>query len=109
MAKEILRLESADERKFVALVESEGNVALKVLRRGWPDRLIQLEYGYSFYIEFKRKGKKPRKLQEHFQKQIRKKKIHVYTCDTYAQALEIYEYEKSFHSHLAVTFQEFDS
>jgi hypothetical protein len=39
--------------------------------RGYPDRVILWEGGHTLFVEFKRKGQKPRKLQEYIHNQLR--------------------------------------
>jgi hypothetical protein len=64
-----MRLERKIESDAVEQIEGWwGSVyclKLNVLgRRGWPDRLILAPEGTVMFVEFKRVGEKPRKLQE---------------------------------------------
>ena len=88
--------ESSIERRFVEYVEDEGGVAIKITKRiGYPDRLVLLPEGRKFFIEFKRPGEKPRKIQLHVHKELERLGHGVYVCDNYEEALEIYEKEKA--------------
>ena len=96
----ILKLESSTEMTFIKWVNKQGYDAIKVVKRGWPDRLIVLNFGYAFYIEFKREGKADRfgkrkgeKFQKHTHKDLRKRGTHVYLVDNIYQAKEIFSYE----------------
>lgn len=92
-------LETSIEQKFVRIVEADGHLALKVNvagRRGWPDRLVLLIAGQSFFIEFKRKGKKPRKLQTFIHDKLEALGYVIYrSVDTIEEAAKIYREEKA--------------
>ena len=97
---ELLKLETTDEGNYVKWVTKQGFDAIKVNKRSWPDRLTVLNYGYSFYIEFKREGKadkfgrrKGEKFQKYRHSELRKRGIHVYLVDDIHQAKEIFHYE----------------
>ena len=75
---EFKKLESATENPAVKYCELLGYNAIKINKRSWPDRLIMLDNGYGFYVEFKREGKGPRKFQRHTHTQLRNKGAHVY-------------------------------
>ncbi len=92
--KRILKLESSTERSFSEVVENSGYKDVKIRLKGWPDRLILLNNGYSFYIEFKREGKRPSKLQLYTHKQLRALGFHVYVCDNLVHAKCILMYEE---------------
>lgn len=92
--KKVIRLESSIERSFVAHAQLLGYSAIKIQKRSWPDRLVTLENGYSFYIEFKRAGKKAEALQEYTHNKIRGKGFHVYVIDNIAQAKRVLVYEE---------------
>lgn len=60
--------ESELERKFGRLVREAGGKAYKFLspgNDGVPDRLVVLPGGRVGFVELKRKGERPRKLQQH--------------------------------------------
>ena len=62
-----IRLESSLERACVQLAANRGGVLLKLEhRRGWPDRLLFMPGSRLAFVELKRQGKKPRKLQVYF-------------------------------------------
>jgi adenylate kinase len=52
-------------------------------RIGWPDHLY-LYHGRVLFIEFKRAGEKPRKIQEHIHERIRKHGFNVVVVDNHA-------------------------
>jgi hypothetical protein len=61
-------LEHAVEAQFVEWVEAVGFRTIKLeLRhdRGWPDRIVILPGGVTVWVEFKRLGEVPTKLQQH--------------------------------------------
>jgi Holliday junction resolvase len=95
--------ETAAERKFVKHVEEDGNVAIKLNlhgRRGWPDRLVVIENGRCFFLEFKRKGvkigkRKGEKLQLYIHKELMEKGHAIYSVDDCEEAIKIYEKEKA--------------
>ena len=60
--------ESTVEQRVVRWAEKNGVPSLKLELQhnaGWPDRVFLLPGGRAVFIEFKRKGEKPRKLQDH--------------------------------------------
>lgn len=66
-------LESRIESKTSAYAESLGILTLKLNvkgRAGWPDRLY-LFRGHIWFVEFKRAGENPRKLQTYIHNQLR--------------------------------------
>ena len=61
-------LESGVERKVVCWAERRGVLHTKLNiqgRRGWPDRVFWVRGGLPLFIEFKRPGERPTKLQQH--------------------------------------------
>ena len=79
-------VEKVAELKFVELIEQNGYYALKMEIpgwRNWPDRQVLLGDGYTFFVEFKRKGETPRKGQLYRIKKLREKGYNVYVCDSY--------------------------
>lgn len=65
--------ESELERKFGRLVREAGGKAYKFLspgNAGVPDRLVVLPGGRIGFVELKRKGERPRKLQAHRMKEL---------------------------------------
>lgn len=88
-------LESYWERQFRKVVEADDNECVKLYKkRGWPDRLVLLGYGISFFIECKRKNLKLRKLQKYIAEMLRAKGYDVYEIDTKEEAIKIYNQYK---------------
>jgi hypothetical protein len=59
--------EKAIENKLVQAVKSTGGIAPKFISPGFdgmPDRLVLLPMGKAAFVEVKRRGEKPRPLQE---------------------------------------------
>lgn len=109
---EVFKLESKPERLFADWVNNKGFEAIKIEKRGWPDRLIVLNWGYSFYIEFKRFNdkfgkRKGEKLQQYVHKKLRKRGCHVYLVDNLEQAKEIFEYELAWSNNIMEMFKPF--
>ncbi len=92
--KQIIKLESSTESAYVEWVELFGYECLKIKKVGYPDRLTTLSNGYGFYIEFKRQGEKPDKIQLHIHIKLRKKGYHVYVCDSLQAAKSALIYEE---------------
>lgn len=110
----MVKLESNVENKYVEFVNKQGFESIKVNKRGWPDRLTVLNCGYSFYIEFKRPGKKDKfgnrkgeKLQKYTHKELRKSATHVYLVDDLEQAKTIFEYELDWSNNIMKMFKPF--
>lgn len=93
-------LETVVEGKYVSWVDEQGYDAIKINKLGWPDRLTILDFGYSFYIEFKRKGKRKHfgkrqgeTYQSYIHKKLREKGTHVYLVETLEEAKKVFTYE----------------
>lgn len=71
------------ERKLKREVERNDGICFKFLSSvsGVPDRLILLPGGRMFFVETKRRGEKPRPLQERQIKKIRDLGFEVYVLD----------------------------
>ena len=81
-------LESKTESDAVDYAVSLGCLTLKLNvlgRKGWPDRLFVYR-GSLIFIEFKREGKDPRKLQEYVHEKIREHGFEVYVIDKLVEA-----------------------
>ena len=79
-------LEKDVEAKVVQLAESLGYITFKVSpfsQRGWPDRVFIHRFGSHIYIELKRGGKKPRKLQRYRIQQLEERGVEVHWTDQY--------------------------
>ena len=75
-------LESNIEDTVVKVAVDLGYIVLKLTpegQRGWPDRVFINQEGVHVYIEFKRPGEKPRKLQEYRYKMLADRGCNVYT------------------------------
>jgi hypothetical protein len=84
-------LERVDEQKVVNFAESKGFIVLKLNvmgRRGWPDRMF-LYKGAIFFIEFKRIGEEPNKIQLEIHARIRRHNVNVYTVDNWADGANL--------------------
>jgi hypothetical protein len=72
------------QNKVVEYARSKDFLAFKInigSQKGWPDYLfIDLE-GYSFWMEFKEKSKKPNPMQLHRASQLMERNIPVFLCD----------------------------
>lgn len=85
-------LESSIEEAATEYARKNGLLVLKFTpmgQRGWPDRVFIAGDGTHFYIEFKRPGQKPRKLQEHRMQQLELQGCLVYWADNLQQAKDI--------------------
>lgn len=90
-------LESDLETKFVELVNDDENFTKKGKGIvGWPDREVYLNNGHIFFIELKRLGEEPRKIQYHIMDKLKELGYHVFWTDNFKEAKRIYEQEKVF-------------
>lgn len=91
-------LESSTERFVVRVAKNEFNfIVLKLNNKasdGWPDRLFLRPEGESFFIEFKRKGETPRKLQEFRIANLLSMGHTVYVVDNAEEGINVLRYEK---------------
>lgn len=77
-------LESLIEQHLVKEVNRRDGLCLKFNSQsmtGIPDRIILMKNGTVGFVEVKKKGKKPRPLQELRMKQLRQLGFKVYTLD----------------------------
>jgi len=80
------------ERKLVQSVKEAGGICPKFVSPGFdgmPDRLVLLPIGKLVFVEVKRKGQKPKPLQEARHGMLRKLGFIVYVLDDAAQIGEI--------------------
>lgn len=56
---------------------------------GWPDHLYILPHGTHVWIEFKRPGHFPKPIQHYRISELQKRKVHVYVCSSYYEAVGI--------------------
>lgn len=83
--------ESFAETKVSEFAIAKGMLVLKlnvVGRRGWPDRLF-IHKGIVFFIEFKRQGEQPSKLQEAIHARIKQHGVRVYVVDSWAHGIDL--------------------
>lgn len=74
--------ESAIEKKVCNYASDKGWLAFKCTGlKGVPDRIFH-KNGKTFYIEFKREGGKPTKLQRVFIKRLMEQSIPVFVIDS---------------------------
>jgi len=89
------------ETAFVKYAESKGCEALKLVflrLKGFPDRSVLCKNGETFYIEFKRKGKKLTDLQIKVRNMLETYGFEYHVCDEIGQAEEILDEVLSWHS-----------
>jgi hypothetical protein len=85
-------LESKVEQKASKYAESIGYLSLKINivgQRGWPDHLFINPYGHHLWIEFKKLGEKPSKIQHYRLKQLIVCGVAAYWTDNYERAKEL--------------------
>jgi hypothetical protein len=84
-------LEKVTEQTVVDYAVAHGCLVLKLNvtgRRGWPDRMF-IYKGKVFFIEFKRTGEKPSKLQEEIHARLRQHEIAVYIVDSWSRGINL--------------------
>jgi hypothetical protein len=84
--------EKTIERKLVQAVKAMGGICPKFISPGFdgmPDRLVLLPMGIIAFVEVKRKGEKPRPLQEARHGMLRRLGFQVYVLDDEVQIQEI--------------------
>lgn len=80
------------ENPFVEYAKSKGCKAYKLVflvGRGFPDRTVLCPGGKIFFIEFKRKGKKPSEHQNKVRQILEELGFEYYVCDKLGQAEKI--------------------
>ena len=85
-------LERDVESKVVKFAVQHGFEALKLNgegHRGWPDRLFLYNGERTLFIEFKRRGEKPRKLQDYIRTRLQKKGYRVEVVDSSKEGIRI--------------------
>lgn len=90
------QLETKIETDYVNYVARRGCLSIKCSvpgRRNWPDQQTLCGNGYSFFIEFKRKGREPRRAQLARHRKVRAMGYNVYVCDNLDDAIRIFENE----------------
>ncbi len=84
------RLETAHEKGYMRWLNTYADWrAIKLYRRGWPDRLVLGPSRTIFFIEFKRDVSEDlRKLQKHFREFLNSLGYKVYVCRSTEEAKE---------------------
>jgi hypothetical protein len=84
-------LEKEIETKVVKWAQNHGFLTPKVkfVEAGWPDRLFVSPYGATIFIEFKRPGERPDKLQEYRIQNLTDRGIPAFWTDSYDLAVTI--------------------
>lgn len=86
-------LESYTEGEFVRRIKKVGGMLIKLSPRGIkgiPDRMAVGPYKTIFFIEFKKVGKAPTKLQEYRHETLRELGFEVFVIYRWQDALAIY-------------------
>lgn len=88
--KQNRRLEAAIEKSFCDWLKLEPDnwQAIKIHRRGWPDRLILGPHSIIFFIEFKRPGEYVRRIQRIVHELLKKLGFKIYVCKSVTEAKE---------------------
>ena len=92
------RLEKSIENSTLKYAKKLDFIVLKLnnpASKGWPDRLFIDDEAVHFYIEFKRKGSKARKLQEYRIETLAAKGCIVYEIDNIKEGLNVIRYHKN--------------
>lgn len=87
-----MMLERDVEAYLKKSIERIGGKCLKFVspgNNGVPDRLVLLSGGRSFFVEVKRPGEKPRKLQEKAMRELWELEHHVFVVDSKAKVDEL--------------------
>lgn len=85
--------ESAIQKKVVEYARKD--LGLNVIKlnpmgqNGWPDLLVILPHGRTLFLEMKRPGEEPRKLQLHIHEMLRKDGQHVEVAETHEEGKRI--------------------
>ena len=87
-------MEKAIEQKLVQAVKAMGGMAPKFVSPGYdgmPDRIVLLPGGRIAFVEVKAMGRKPRPLQLHRHRLLRRLGFKVFVLDTVDQIGKILE------------------
>ena len=86
-------LESNIEQACTKYANSRDIVCVKLNRLiGLPDKVF-LRYGKLFFVEFKRPGQEPRKIQIYWHELLRRHNFNVYVVNNFKQFTEILDNE----------------
>lgn len=85
------RLETSHEKGYMRWLDNYVFwIAIKIYRRGWPDRLVLGPGAIAFFIEFKRdKDHDLRKLQNFWREYLTKLGFKVYVCRSTTEAKKV--------------------
>lgn len=85
------RLETSHEKGYMRWIDTYAHwVAIKIYRKGWPDRLVLGPNKIAFFIEFKRDEKEDlRILQDHYRVFLIELGHYVYVCRSAEEAKEV--------------------
>ena len=85
-------LEKTIERYFKDKIEDNSGMCVKLTSMvGMPDRLILLPSSRVFFVEFKKKGKKPRKIQRFIHNRLENLGFKVYVIDDKDKIEEVFK------------------
>lgn len=88
------RLESSIEREFCNYVKQYKAYAIKLCTKHWPDRVVILPNGRTYFVEFKRGSKGVLSVgQHHVISELDRMNQHVYVARTIVEAKEQFHYE----------------
>ena len=85
-------LEKDLEKKFCETAKALGMYPIKMSdlsRKGAPDRMVLCSMGQVFFVEFKREGEEPTKLQSTYHEFLRDMGFNVYICDCFQEIHDI--------------------
>ncbi len=88
------RLEADEERDFAKWCKKQDILTIKFTPFGdcgWPDRICIMPGGLHVWMEMKRRGKKPRRLQDHRIQMLRIRGANAHWADCAEDAIEILE------------------
>jgi len=80
------------EKKFCNTAKALGMYPIKMndlSRRGAPDRMVLCNHSQVFFVEFKREGETPTRLQETYHEFLRDMGFNVYICDRFEEIHDI--------------------
>ena len=89
--------EGSLEKSFNRLAAKHFFLSVKLIAQGkygFPDRTCFGLGSHIFFVELKAEGKKPKRKQFNWHKNLKRMGFRCYVCDTKKQAKEIFEKEK---------------
>jgi hypothetical protein len=88
------RLEREEEREFCRWCSRNKIITIKFTPsgdRGWPDRICIAPSGVHVWIEFKRRGKTPTKLQYYKMEVLKEQHANVHWVDSAEDGMKVME------------------